>query len=304
MLLRCWIGSWVAYLIMLPNASLRTLGNAAFFGLLASFMVPSNMPVQLFLFALTTMVTGMCLGWAFGAAAMKGALAARNQLLLKQSLQREQQSVAGLANPDALFRVAIFEGDFLDTRSTVVFGVFLGFGNFIFALIRAYAPKLLLLSIFGTIALDIFCSYGPLFPFAQYTLLNSLLTSVACYIAIGLVVIVFVFPESINHATLVSTSALLGKIKDLVDLQQQVLESTPDDLARGSPLFTKLLGGRAAILAQIQQMVASMKFINVEFSWGKWNGNDVKALTEPLMAVVSRSGKPDSTESNVKLPNE
>ncbi len=41
--------------------------------------------------------------------------------------------------------------------STVVYGVFLGFGCFLFALIRAYAPKLTLMSVFGTIAIDIFC---------------------------------------------------------------------------------------------------------------------------------------------------
>ena len=41
--------------------------------------------------------------------------------------------------------------------STVVFGVFLAFGTFLFALIRAYAPRLTLMSVFGTIAIDIFC---------------------------------------------------------------------------------------------------------------------------------------------------
>lgn len=83
-------------------------------------------------------------------------------------------SIAGLANPDALFREAIFNGVFLDTgyaviivaclayldspcSSTVVFGVFLAVGNFLFALIRAYAPGLTLMSVFGTIAVDIFC---------------------------------------------------------------------------------------------------------------------------------------------------
>ncbi len=37
------------------------------------------------------MVVGMCLGWGLGAAAMRAALASRNQLVLKQSLLREQQ---------------------------------------------------------------------------------------------------------------------------------------------------------------------------------------------------------------------
>ena len=40
---------------------------------------------------LFTMVLGMCLGWAFGAAAMRAALAARNQTVLKESLQQEAQ---------------------------------------------------------------------------------------------------------------------------------------------------------------------------------------------------------------------
>ena len=66
-------------------------------------------------------------------------------------------SVAGLANPDALFEASIFEGAFLDTRSSVCFGVFLAFGMFIFSLLRAYAPRLTIMSIFGTIALDIYC---------------------------------------------------------------------------------------------------------------------------------------------------
>lgn len=66
-------------------------------------------------------------------------------------------SVAGLANPDALFQASIFEGAFLDTRSSVCYGVFLAFGIFMFSLLRAYAPRLTIMSIYGTIALDIYC---------------------------------------------------------------------------------------------------------------------------------------------------
>ena len=45
----------------------------------------------------------------------------------------------------------------LQNRSSVVFGVFLGVGAFFFAFLRAYAPPLMIMSIFGTIGLDIFC---------------------------------------------------------------------------------------------------------------------------------------------------
>jgi hypothetical protein len=41
--------------------------------------------------------------------------------------------------------------------SSAVFGVFLAIGTFIFAIIRAYFKPLIFMSIFGTIAMDIFC---------------------------------------------------------------------------------------------------------------------------------------------------
>ncbi|KAL4246747.1 hypothetical protein ABKN59_009080 [Abortiporus biennis] len=289
LILRCWIASWVCFVILLPQRSLSVLGNAAFFALLSSMFLPASMPVQLFLFTLSTMVIGMLTGWGIGAAAMRGALAARNQVRLQASLQQEAQSAAGLANPDALFIKAIFKGQFLDTNSSIVFGCFLGFGTFIFALVRAYAPKLTLLSIFGTIAIDIFCSYGPLFPFAQYTLLNSVLTSIGCYVGVGLIVIMFVFPETMNHSFLGGASGLLGQLKAMIDLQNEVLESDAESLAPGGPLLTKVATMRATIIGQYQKISATSKFIHFEFSWGKWNSDDVIALEEPLRTVISRA---------------
>jgi hypothetical protein len=41
-----------------------------------------------------------------------------------------------------------------------MFGVFLGIGVAIFATARAYSPQFVFFSIFGTIALDIFCVCG------------------------------------------------------------------------------------------------------------------------------------------------
>ena len=128
--LRCWIASWVAYLIMLPHASLKVLGNACVFEVQGRVeLLFANNTMQCLLRisrklhdpgepscavvsireyssghivnrssvdmqALVTMVTGMCLGWAIGAAGMRAALAARNQVLLQQSLQREAQRCA------------------------------------------------------------------------------------------------------------------------------------------------------------------------------------------------------------------
>jgi hypothetical protein len=29
-------------------------------------------------------------------------------------------------------------------------------------------------------------------------------------------------------------------------------------------------------------------FLNAEFSWGRWNGDDARQLQEPLLTVISR----------------
>lgn len=80
---------------------------------------------------ISTLILGVLMGWGIGAAAMRAALAVRNQVLLEHTLQRVQSryviylaygsmlilySAAGLANPDGLFTLAIFQGAFLDIR--------------------------------------------------------------------------------------------------------------------------------------------------------------------------------------------
>jgi len=134
-------------------------------------------------------------------------------------------------------------------------------------------------------------------------------TSVACYMAIATVVTSFVFPETMNHSCLSSTSAQLGLVKSLIAMQTTVLESKPSQLAPGTPLMTKILGLRQGMLgaqkackfhclscwkrnhADLQQVMAKSVFINLEFSWGRWNGDDVRSLEAPLMALVTRVGK-------------
>lgn len=99
-------------------------------------------------------------------------------------------------------------------------------------------------------------SYGPLFPFAQYTLLNSLLESLACYVGIGLILIIVVFPETLNHALLASTADLVGELRALVEMQGEVLEAAPSDLTTGSGLLRKVLLARDGIFAHIQQCMS------------------------------------------------
>lgn len=109
-----------------------------------------------------------------------------------------------------------------------------------------------------------------------------------------------------------ATAAQLGQVKTLIKMESTVLESDPEDLAPGKPLMVKIAGIRAAVLGTqkacrflcfflvgaktgiffrltlVVAVMAKSGFINLEFSWGKWNGDDIRALEEPLLALAIR----------------
>lgn len=118
------------------------------------------------------------------------------------------------------------------------------------------------MSIFGTIAIDIFCvrhpnihplvlispqTIGPLFPFTQYNLLNSLLIPVSMYIAIAIVVTILVFPRTAHHTYLGTVTRLLGQIKLLLEAQEELLTSVPGSIDPGSPKILHLRATRVSM---------------------------------------------------------
>jgi hypothetical protein len=130
---RCWVASWAAFVLLVPQASLNILGNTyvvsfILYHVLKACMFLSKF-VQGFLFCddqfvptgesscsnvcvckhlshafhhffytstdnhlqlISTVVIGILLGWGIGAAGMRGALAARNEILLKHTLEKVQ----------------------------------------------------------------------------------------------------------------------------------------------------------------------------------------------------------------------
>ncbi|KAF8608867.1 hypothetical protein BDV93DRAFT_465925 [Ceratobasidium sp. AG-I] len=291
LLVRCWVASWVCFVLILPNKTLAVMGNAAFFASIAGFIAPPAMPLQIYFFAMLTLMIGCLLGWAWGSAGMAAAVSARNQVLLKSALRATQQEAANQANPDAYFRQEIFKGAFLDTRSTVVFGIFLATGAFALALLRVKAPKLTLASIFGTIFLDVICSYGPLFPFAQYLILQTFLVSSSIYMAVGLATIVLIFPETLSHEWLDSYAGILDLVKSLIDIQEAVLTDSPEklDINAENNTLSKVNGIQEGVLAAFQALSGKTPMLNVEFSYGRLSGTDVQALELPLRALLTRA---------------
>ncbi|KAL5494924.1 hypothetical protein ACEPAI_386 [Sanghuangporus weigelae] len=289
LLARCWVATWATLIVMLPNKSLTTLGNTAFFGILVSLIIPPSMPVQMFFFAVTLLLIGQLLGWGLGSAAMKAATSARDQVVLRSTYEAAEQTAATAANPDVAFRLEIFEGIFLDARSTVVYGVMLGVFSFMFGLGRAYRPRLALLVIFGQIVLNIFCTFGPLFPNTQFMIVTSFLVSTSVYFAIGIVCCVLIFPETMNHSYLVAVEALLGQLKGYGQLYEAVLEMSPEDIiVDPNGVVDRCAKQRISLVLAVQNLEQKSGLINAEFSYGRWNGSDARTLEEPLRVLVAR----------------
>lgn len=64
---------------------------------------------------------------------------------------------------------------------------------------------------------------GPLMPLEPYAMLNTYVISIACYIAIGMVLILSVFPQTLNHEWMREASKIVDAAAYLVVLQDEVL---------------------------------------------------------------------------------
>ncbi|KAJ7235265.1 hypothetical protein C8J57DRAFT_1572433 [Mycena rebaudengoi] len=282
--LRCWVAALGSFILMLPNASLHTIGATAFMALLSGFLLPPYLPVQLTIFLLSTLAVGLLTGWGIGIGAMRAANAPESDFLIEANPVFQ-------ANPALAKTTAVFAGQFLDVRSTAVYGGFLVIGTFLFGLMRAYAPKLVFMSIFGTIAVDIFCTLGPLFPAKNYTLLNSLAISVGCYMALAALATFLVFPETMSHSALDTAEQQLGRILSLIQMQADVLGAADaKELSADARLIKKFRDVRALVIGTQQQLVATSGFLALEFTWGKWNGDDVRSLEGPMITLITRVG--------------
>lgn len=81
---------------------LQSAGQAGFFGLIVACILPPYVPLSVFIFLMLTVIVGMCLGWAWGVAAMAAALKARNRTLLASQYTRAQANLQPSGtNPDA-----------------------------------------------------------------------------------------------------------------------------------------------------------------------------------------------------------
>lgn len=286
-LVRCWAITWAAFLLVIIGPSLRALGQAAFFAAIVTLMVPASMPLALFLLAIFMIVLGACFGWAWACAALAAGLRARDQAFLASQLQRvnsEAQSEESTVNPDQYFRNSIFEGEFLDTRSTAVVGIFFVVGCYLLGVVQAARPKLKIAAIFATILLDINCSYGPLFPTGYYTLGTIFMIPIGCAAGISVAGKIFIFPETLAYGwqlDLVKLLNLGGKmLRTHHEALERIVKESPQEVeAETAPKIQAMTG---QIVALSDSMAGQTPFLELEVIYGRLSSRDLKTINEKV----------------------
>uniref|UniRef100_A0A8H7YBR5 Putative ER transporter 6TM N-terminal domain-containing protein n=1 Tax=Psilocybe cubensis TaxID=181762 RepID=A0A8H7YBR5_PSICU len=271
-------------------------------------MLPPTFALSVFLMAATTLLVGMLLGWAWGSAAMASALSVRSASLFAQ----QSQTLKSLLDPTSPIPIArqiqihTFHGIFLDPRSSAVYGAFLFIGTFAMGALRAYLPSLTLLSVFGSIVMDVACTTGPreflnkitiaaltpsaVLPTAQYTIPEQLIIPTTFYVAVAIGTVILIFPESLSHVWLtLLLESFWTKTLDLLRLQSETLALRPSDHeawtklnARGTQLRTSLVAATDAVSDQL-------KLIDLDTSIGRLGPADLKKINLELKSIMFRA---------------
>lgn len=161
-------------------------------------------------------------------------------------------------------------------------------GLFIYLLARLSikAPKLILVSIFGTIVADIYVTIAPLIPTFQGTIPKTMIIPVSVAVGVGAVCNIVLFPQSTSSIVLEGMDEVLGKMRGFE-------RALGVHLRRPESHFEmkKLVGLRDELLAAYKAIDTSAKFLPLDISYGKWNPEDICSLQEPCRQVFVAFGE-------------
>ncbi|KAI0297584.1 hypothetical protein B0F90DRAFT_1819180 [Multifurca ochricompacta] len=228
---------------------------------------------------------GLLAGWGIGSAGMRAALAVRSHLLIESTLEKAGNYSQTSVNLDQVSLIEVFRGDFLDVRSSVMFGIFMGFGAMYLPLFAHTARRW-----YSSPSLVSFplTSSAPSLPF--WELQNPKRRShhlvwILCHCA---PLLLCLLPRDGQPSIPGLISTILGKVKEMLSSQDELLSPKPGDFGPGCPKLKALTEARTILLTMYQNLTGFEIYLKSEFSVGHWSGDDVFGLADPLLAVVAR----------------
>ncbi|KAF8798312.1 hypothetical protein BYT27DRAFT_7177807 [Phlegmacium glaucopus] len=294
----------VVLVLLVDNETSNTQGHAAFFSVIVALMLPPTFALSIFVMAVLTLFFGILVGWAWGSAAMAAGLAVRSSTLLARQQQKLQSSLVQGVPISQQIQSQTFHGIFLDPRTSAVYGAFLFIGMFALGSLRAYAPSLALLSIFGGIVLAVICATGPLLPTAQYTLPKLFIIPTCYYVAVAIVCLILIFPDSLSHIWLTSLKQdFWTHILDLLRMQSEALSSVPSDRETWKDITSRANEVRGKLTEGTDALSKQISLINLDCSVGRLGPTDLRQMNTKLKSAMFRATGLNSFQNFVNDTN-
>lgn len=285
---RSWCAVFTMLIFMLNKSTLEVLGSSAFFGMVAAIMVPpqGSFPMvarRLFLFILFVLI-----GWGWSLLAMSAALAVRTDSI-SESQYILENSNAPSGDLEALYTESIFNGDYLDTRSSVVYGVFLFTGTYIMGFARAFIKNDLIMmpTVFGSTLIDTGCAVGPLFPTFRFSIGFNFLLPILFYCAVVITCMIVLFPRSASYSYSRVMLNGLTTIQKIIDLQYETVRGSFDN-QRLENLLKETIDARNKWAFMLNNMHVIRPLLKYDFYIGYFSPKDYNILQDSIFIIGAR----------------
>lgn len=289
-IVRCAIAAWIGLILILVPRTLKVLGQASFLALVVSAAQPPSGPIVKVLYDSIYNLTFVCLSWAWYVVASRAAVAARTHVYTADSLAIPNvDNYLCSSTPSECFTAAIFNGDFIEGRSSVVYAVFLYIGAVFYLYIKVKYPVRNITVILAFISLIVPVAYGPLFPYWYPLLGQVFFIPMACQSAIHIACAVLIWPRSMNHEYTQQIQRLLGEIQKITTTQGEILSSDPRN--------TEEWSRHAAIKDQVRAVRTGLAAFGTnedllirEFQYGRLSAQELRSLTTACRDVILKLG--------------
>ncbi len=281
--------AWICMVIFLINPTERALGNASFLILVAAFIQPAEAPLAAVAEREFFTLLFVCAAWAWSNIGIAISHAVRKNKLA-QAQTNIQRAIAG---------------DYIEARPSIVCAVFLSVGSAVVLYIKIrFGPSpFLFASVLSCILLNICLTYAPLYPFAFYTLGQSVVVPLALKAAINILLSIVFFPKSVNSQFVERLVAVLNPIADACGDQVKLLQSSPldtpstdvntekpgqaSDETKDGFDFEFVKNKLAAAEGGMMPMAMASRLLTREISFGLANGDDLKALERMSRSLIA-----------------
>ncbi|WRT65402.1 uncharacterized protein IL334_002345 [Kwoniella shivajii] len=315
---RGFFSSWVGLVLLLIIPVERALGQAAFFMLVVAFMLPPSQPVVQQCEVYLNLFFFNALAWAWVALGVfiagktrqptdpaKIAAAEAKWAYLRDVSAREYQAKI------------LYDATYLQAKPAVVCAIFLsvGTGAALWWKLRTQPSPATFPLVLSCVLIDIGMTTAVFYPYDLYTSGLLFFLPMAVQAALGIIASLFIFPESVGHSFQSKFPGIINPLaaamKSIDDLFQQAkldpLDSngnsellSAQDVSREKEFAAKLddwAERSKDIRQQLLQSLAGLpplraqqRYLNVDFSYSRLSGEDLRTLFDLIALVQARSG--------------